>query len=52
VADKFVAEAEARHEAMHLEPNVVQKEPKKKMPSTAAYYIRSSTVSHIAFRSS
>ncbi len=36
MADKFIAEAEARHEAAVLEPNIAQKEPEKKMPSTAA----------------
>ena len=34
--DEFVAEAEARHESAFLSQNMAQKDPEKKMPSTAA----------------
>ena len=33
-ADKFVAEAEARHKSAFLSQNMAQKDPEKKMPST------------------
>ncbi len=35
-ADKFVAEAKARHESVLFSQNTVQKEPEKKMPLMAA----------------
>ena len=35
-ADEFVAEAEARHESAFLSQNMAQRDPEKKMPSTAA----------------
>ena len=35
-ADEFVTEAEARHKSAFLSQNMAQKDPEKKMPSTAA----------------
>ncbi len=34
--DEFVAKAEARHDSILLSKNMAQKEPEKKIPSTAA----------------